>query len=197
MAVLAGFGLSRRAHLRAAQYGGQQDVSVGKLLIAKPELSDPNFASSVVLIVRYDDEKGAVGLILNRRTNVPLSKVLPDVKGAKDDPVFQGGPVETSSAQALIRSNEKPEDASRVLSDVYASGSKDVIEKMVSSGANSSQFRLYAGYAGWAPGQLEREIEVGGWSVLRANTKIVFDENPDTLWQRLQKQAETRIARLY
>jgi putative transcriptional regulator len=171
-----------------------QDLTVGKLLIAKPELADPNFAESVVLIVHYEVDKGAIGLILNRRTKIPISKVLPQIKGAKEDPVFEGGPVETASAQALLRTREKPEEATRVLPGVYASGSKEVIEKFVASGASPSEFRLYAGYAGWSPGQLEKEIEIGGWSVLRATTDIVFDEKPDSLWQRLQHNTETRIA---
>lgn len=194
VALLAGLSLHRRNNLRPIQYGSRQELAVGKLLIAKPELADPNFAESVVLIVHYDNDKGAIGLILNRQTKVPLSKVLPQVKGAKEDPVYEGGPVETATAQALLRSREKPEEATRVLGDIYASGSKDVIEKSVTAGASPSEFRLYAGYAGWAPGQLEREIEVGGWSVLRATTEIVFDEKPDSLWRRLQRDTETRIA---
>ena len=194
MALIAGLSLHRRL-LRPAQGGSTQDIGVGKLLIANPDLADPNFAQTVVLIVHYDDDKGAIGVILNRRTKVTLSKVLPEVKGAKDDPVYEGGPVETASAQALLRSREKLEGATRVVSDVYASGNKAVIEKLVASGMAPSEFRLYAGYAGWSPGQLEREIAVGGWSVLRANPKIVFDDDPDSLWQRLQHAAETRIAR--
>ena len=194
VALLAGLTLHRRGSLKAVQ-NGAPDLSVGNLLIAKPELADPNFAQSVVLIVNYDTEKGAVGLILNRRTKVLLSKVLPNVKGAKDDPVYEGGPVETESAQALLLTHDKPEGATHILGDVYASGSKDIIEKLVGTGASPSEFRLYAGYAGWGPGQLEREITVGGWSVLRANTRIIFDDDPDSLWQRLQHAAETRIAR--
>lgn len=194
VALFAGLESYPGGKLHPAQYGGQQPA-VGKILVAKPELADPNFAQTVVLIVQYDDDKGAVGLILNRRTEVPISKVLPNVKGAGDDPIYEGGPVETSSAQALLRSEEKPEDATRVLPGVYASGSKEVIEKIVASGAKSTNFRLYAGYAGWSSGQLEREIEAGGWSVLRATTDIVFDNKPDSLWQRLQHDASTRIAR--
>lgn len=194
MAVFGGLGF--RDQWQPTQYGGRQDPGVGKILIAKPELADPNFAESVVLIIHFDDDKGAVGIILNRRLHVPLSKVLPQVKGAGADPVFEGGPVETETAQALIRSHEKIEDGTRILSEVYASGNKDVIEKFVTSGAKPTNFRLYAGYAGWSPGQLEREIEVGGWTVLRATADIVFDDRPDSLWQRLQRDTKTRVAGL-
>lgn len=172
-----------------------QEVEVGKLLVAKPELADPNFAETVVLIVHYDSDKGAVGLILNRRTRISLSTIFPQVKSARNDPVYAGGPVATETAQAVLRSREKPEGATLVFGDIYASGSKELIEKSVGAGASSSRFRLYVGYAGWGAGQLEHEIEIGGWSVLRANAAIVFDDSPESLWQRLQHATETRIAR--
>lgn len=180
----------------SVQYSANQELAAGKLLIAKPKLADPNFAETVVLIVEYDEDKGAMGLVLNRRTKVSLSRVFPEVKGAKTDPVFEGGPVDKSSAQALLRSREKPADATRALGEVWATGSKDRIEKSVAAGDPASIFRLYVGYAGWGPGQLEREIELGGWSVLRATASLVFDDDPDSLWQRLQHQTETRIAGL-
>jgi putative transcriptional regulator len=183
-----------QSNVRPVQYTGGQDAGLGKILIAKAGLPDPNFADTVVLIVQYDEDKGAVGLILNRRTDVPLSKVFPDVKGAKDDPVFEGGPVETETGQALLRSRVKVEGATHILGDVYASGSKDLIEKSVAAGTTASAFRLYIGYGGWGPGQLEREIAAGGWTVLRGTAAIVFDDEPGSLWQRLQHDSETRIA---
>src|SRR5947209_3312411 len=76
------------------QYGAPKDVGLGRLLVANKALGDPNFAEAVILIVAYDPEKGTSGLILNRRTKVPLSKLFPDVKTASSDAVFQGGPVE-------------------------------------------------------------------------------------------------------
>src|SRR5579885_2535648 len=120
MAFVVGVSFAGRGRIRTIQHGPTQDLAVGKLLIAKPELADPNFAESVVLLVHYDDDKGAVGLILNRRTKETLAKVLPDVKGAKEDPVYEGGPVETASAQAVFRSREKREGATRIFGDVYA-----------------------------------------------------------------------------
>ena len=192
--VVAGLGLQRSNRFRAAQFGTAQELGAGRLLVAKPGLSDPNFAESVVLLVQYDGDKGTLGLILNRRTKAPLAKVFPEIKGAKDDPVYAGGPVETTTAQALLRSREKPDGGTRVIADVYASGNKELIEKSVASGASPSVFRLYIGYAGWSAGQLEREVGLGGWSVLRATPVLIFDENPDTLWQRLNHDTETSIA---
>ena len=192
--VCVGLGLQRVSGFRAAQYGSNQELAAGKLLIAKPDLADPNFAETVVLLLQYDTDKGTLGVILNRRTKTSLSKIFPEIKGAKDDPVYAGGPVETTTAQALVRSGEKPDGGVRVFGNIYASGKKELIEKSVASGASPSEFRLYVGYAGWSSGQLEREVAIGGWSVLRASASLVFDDNPDTLWQRLNHDTETSIA---
>ena len=191
--VLAGL-VVHRSHVRPAQVGSSEDLATGIILVATPDLGDPHFSQTVVLIVHYDEHQGAVGLILNRTTDTVVSKIFPQFKLAKDDPVFEGGPVESSSAQALIRTRTKPEGGTRVIGEVYASGNKGFIEKSVSSGAGRATFRLYAGYAGWGPDQLEKEIDAGGWSLLHATPDIVFDDKPDTLWQRMQHDSDTRIA---
>ena len=178
-----------------AQYRAVQEIAPGKLLVASDQLGDPNFAESVILIVQHDAENGTMGLILNRRTKIPLSKVFADIKGAKSDPVYIGGPVSTGSAQALFRSADKPEQATRVFGDIYASGSKDLIEKSIAAGIAQSKFRVYIGYGGWEAGQLEREIELGAWSLIRASADTVFDDDPDSLWDRARRESDRRIAR--
>src|SRR5579864_4903059 len=100
-----------------AQAFGQADkLAPGTFLVASRELGDPNFARSVVLLVHYDDENGAMGLIINRQTDVPLSKVFAELKEAKGraDPIYVGGPVETGTVLALLKSAIKPKDAERV-----------------------------------------------------------------------------------
>jgi len=182
--------------VRTVQNNSNQDLASGKLLVANPKLGDPNFAQSVVVLVEYDEDRGAMGLILNRRTKTPLSKVFPDVKGAKSDPVFEGGPVDKTGGLAIFRGNDKPDQSLAVVPGIWATGMKDRIEKAVASGESPGNFRLYIGYSGWGPGQLEHEVELGGWSVLRATPGLLFDEDPDSLWQRMQHQSETRIAGL-
>lgn len=178
----------------AGQNAASMDVAVGRLLIATKSLADPNFERTVILIVDYDSDKGTSGLILNRRTSVALSKVFPDVKNVPGDPVYQGGPVEVSGAQALIRAHDKPENATQVFGDVYVTGSKELIEKMVGASPDPASFRLYVGYGGWGAGQLEHEVELGAWEVLNARAAIVFDDDPDSLWSRLDELAHSRIA---
>jgi len=173
-----------------------QELSPGKLLVATKDLGDPNFAESVILIVKHDSEDGTLGLIINRRTTVPLARVFEEIKGAKSDPIYVGGPVETTGAQALLRSARKPEKAEHVFGDIYATGDKDLIEKCIGDGTEPTRFRVYIGYGGWASGQLEHEMELGSWSVIRATVDFVFDADPDSLWTRLRQKADMRVAGL-
>jgi putative AlgH/UPF0301 family transcriptional regulator len=95
-------------------------LGVGKLLVASRNLADPNFAKTVILLVHSDDQ-GIVGLILNRRTNLALSRVLEDIPGTKDraDPVYLGGPVEVPAVSALLQSSTKVEGANHIFGGVY------------------------------------------------------------------------------
>jgi putative transcriptional regulator len=179
---------------RLAQYGSTDTPAVGRVLVASEKLGDPNFSESVVLIIRFDPDKGTLGLMINRRSKVPISRIFPDVTGAKADPVYLGGPVELSTVQALLRSPSKSDDLVHILGSVYATASKDIIEKSITTGAEPSKFHLYMGYAGWAAGQLEAEMELGAWSVLRTTPDEIFDEDPDSLWTRLSRKAESQIA---
>lgn len=178
----------------AAQYRAEQQLSTGNILVASDKLADPNFARSVVLIVQYAAEDGTVGLIINRRTDIPLSRVFPKTKHVSKDPVYMGGPVGITAVQALLRLPDKSEQATHVVGDVYITGAKEMLEKSISSQAGPFKFRVYLGYAGWAPGQLEAEIRLGAWSVLNRSPKIVFDEDPDSLWSRLTRESQMQIA---
>jgi putative transcriptional regulator len=176
-----------------AQFTQTQHPAAGQFLVATDKLDDPNFAETVVLIIQYDEDEGTVGVIVNRRSQVPLSKVF-SKKGVTDDPVFAGGPVDLRAVQALLRSPTKPTDAIHIIEDVYATGNKEQIEKSLGSRTGPSKFRVYLGYAGWESGQLEAEIQMGAWSILRATPTTIFDENPDSLWDRLNRQANSQIA---
>jgi putative transcriptional regulator len=194
-AVILFAGASRQqSKTLLVQHGSSDTPAVGRILVASEKLGDPNFSESVVLIVRYDSDTGTLGLMINRRSKVPISRIFPDVTGAKNDPVYVGGPVELSTVQALLRSPDKSDDLVHVLGSVYATASKDIIAKSITSGAEPSKFHLYLGYAGWAAGQLEAEMELGAWSVLRTTPDEIFDEDPDSLWTRLSRKAESQIA---
>src|SRR5438552_2826365 len=143
-------------------------LAPGKFLVASSDLGDPNFAQSVILLTRYDDEQGAMGLIVNRRSDVPISRLLAELKEAKHraDLVYLGGPVELSSVLALLRSANKPGDSERVFGDVFLISSKALLQKTMLTKVDAEQFHVYVGYAGWGAGQLEHEIELGAWHIL-------------------------------
>ncbi len=196
-AALAAQGLpSAAGRSKVVQYGSQQQLSAGSILLASERLADPNFAQSVILIVQYDPDEGTVGLIINRRTELPLSRLFPDIKQASSDPAYMGGPVEIAAIQALLRLPQKTDQATRVADNVYLTGTKDLIEKSIASRAEPSDFRIYLGYAGWASRQLEAEIRLGAWSVLNHRSNLVFDKNPGSLWSRLTRESHTQVAKL-
>src|ERR1700761_9628182 len=103
------------------------DLAVGKLLVASRDLGDPNFAQTVILLVHYSEDQGAVGLVVNRATDVPMSRVFQDLKEAKSrkDPVYVGGPVELTSVLALLKTSSKPDNAMHVFGNVYLISEKD------------------------------------------------------------------------
>jgi putative transcriptional regulator len=175
------------------------DLAAGRFLVASRELGDPNFAEAVVLLVRYDEQEGAMGLIVNRRSELPLSRVFHDMKEAKDNPdmIYVGGPVEPGGVLALVKSTTKPADSEKIFADVYLISSKSQLAKTLAAKTESTVFHAFLGYAGWGPGQLEHEIELGGWHVMPAAAGEVFHSDPDSVWPRLIKRTEMRIAQAY
>ena len=172
-----------------------KDLGAGKLLVASRSLADPNFAQTVVLLVHYDDE-GVVGLILNRRTDVPLSRVLEGLKAAKhrSDPVYLGGPVETPAVFALLQSPAKVEGAQHVFGAVYLISTKTLFEQTISSRPDPGGFHVYLGYAGWTKNQLRKELELGAWFIFQADAGTVFDSDPDSLWKQMIQKTELKMA---
>ena len=180
-----------------AQAGARvRDLGPGRFLVASRGLLDPNFARSVVLLIQYNED-GAMGLVINRPTKLPLSRVLDGLKDAKgrSDPVYMGGPVAITAVLALLRSRDGVEEGQRVLAGVYMISSKASLEKALAARTESSALRAYLGYSGWAAGQLEQEVELGSWWILRADADTVFDPDPATVWPRLIQRTEARIAR--
>ncbi len=172
-----------------------RDLAAGKILVARRSLADPNFAETVILLVQHHED-GTAGLIINRQTKIPLSKLSQEMDSAKGrtDRLYHGGPVQPGGIMALLRSRTKPDDAKPVMEDVYAISSKTALEKTVASGAASSTFRVYMGYAGWDAGQLAWELRMDAWDVLPANSAIVFDAHPETLWPRLAGEESMQLA---
>lgn len=167
----------------------RQDLARGMFVIAGRGLSDPNFSESVVLLLEYDAE-GALGLIVNRPTEVPLTDLLPEVEEIKErsDVVYVGGPVSKDRIVLLMRSDEHPRDSGRVFADTYVSSSMETLKHAVTLTRDGGTFHAYVGYAGWGPGQLDNEVSRGDWHISPAEEAIVFDRAADEIWHELIKK---------
>ena len=128
---------------------------------------------------------------------MPPADLLPDVAGLArfQGNLFIGGPVEGYGVMMLVRSDEAPREAEHVFANVYASGSQDLLRDLIDSGDSAHRVRLYAGYAGWVPGQLDAEIRRGSWTVVAAAEKYVFSSDPGGVWERLVPPSQPIIVR--
>ena len=161
----------------------------GRLRVATPALRDPNFERTVVLVVAHE-EGGALGVVLNRATEVQVADVLGGWGALAGEPpvVFEGGPVQPEAAICLARTRPGVEDlagfnrVSGAVGTVDLSGDPDLLV------AGVVGVRVFAGYAGWSPGQLEREIEGGSWFVFDALPSDAFAPRPDDLWQMVLRR---------
>lgn len=171
-------------------------LAPGKFLIAPREPLDPAFAATVVLLISYD-ENGAVGLVINRPTDVPISRALESLKRAKKvaGHVFLGGPVQPDVVLALYRAAAKTSKSAPLFGDVHLASARPALERALSSKPSDRTLRVYLGYTGWAPGQLEHEMDLDVWRVLPADAQSVFDADPSSVWPRLIAKTEMRLAR--
>ncbi|MGA7927005.1 MAG: YqgE/AlgH family protein [Candidatus Sulfotelmatobacter sp.] len=171
-------------------------LGVGKILVASRSLGDPHFAQTVILLVQYD-AGGVVGLILNRRTELPVSRVLGDYQAAKDrsDPVYFGGPVDSQQVRALRKSPAKLDGAMQICHGVYQIATKAQLEQALTDQAAPKAFHVYLGYAGWHADQLRKEMELGAWFVFPGDSETVFHPDPDFLWPQMIRKTELQMAR--
>jgi putative transcriptional regulator len=176
------------------------DPKAGRLLVATPLLEDQNFRRAVVLIVEHEAEQGTLGVVLNRPTAVGVGQVLEEWTELATEPsvVFRGGPVAQNSALALALIPGRDEPAGwRALDGAPALARLGLLDldtppRLLASGISS--LRVYAGYAGWSPGQLEAEISEGAWYVLTAQPGDVFAAQPEQLWRRVLRRQEGDLA---
>jgi len=168
----------------------EMEVSKGVFLVASQDLLDPRFRKTVVLLTGHSG-LGTEGLVINRPTETSLTEAFPENPSLEQntDPVYIGGPVEAHKIQFLIRSRSRPEDSQPVLDSVYVSSNGVLLERLGRNAKDDGKtFRVFAGYAGWAPGQLENEILRGGWHVMPADAKTIFETNPEDIWSALMRR---------
>jgi putative transcriptional regulator len=176
------------------------DPKAGRLLIATPLLGDPNFKRTVVLIVEHEVTEGTLGVVLNRPTPIPVGQVLEQWTDLVTGPsvVFRGGPVSPNSALALALVPGSGEPLGWRALDGAPSlarlGLLDLDTPPSVLGPAIGSLRVYAGYAGWSPGQLDAEISEGAWHVVSGEPADIFAPDPDTLWRTVLRRQEGELA---
>ena len=161
----------------------------GQFLVASPHLPDKNFFQSVVLIVQHTEE-GAVGFILNRPTTKTVREVwtlFSDDSCDCDAQINDGGPVD-GPLMAVHMSTFLSEE--EIIPGVHLATQKDNIHRLVTH--SNKPFRVFSGYAGWGPGQLDEELEAGGWLIAAAESTEIFSE-PDEMWKRVSQNIGREI----
>ncbi len=180
--------------LLAAPALAQDEPPNGVLLVAKPGLPDPRFSRTVVLVTQTADSH-TVGVILNRPTTLKLQDLRPGSPGG-EAPVYFGGPVMDNILIALFKSDAAPAaSAFHVLKGVYLSMHPAVVEPLLEQ--PGAKLRLFAGFSGWAPRQLEAELEQDGWFLVPASEDLVFRKDTTGMWEELSEQAARKKAALY
>jgi putative transcriptional regulator len=162
------------------------------VLVAKPELVDPNFRETVVLVT-HSPRGETIGVVLNRPARERLTDVAPQFPHGESyrGPLYRGGPVMPAVIVALFRSASPPEAAAfKVLPDTYLTLHPRLIDGLLEK--PGSRFRLFAGFSGWAAGQLEAEIAAGGWTALPASEELLFRDDTSGMWRELIEQARSR-----
>lgn len=154
----------------------------GIVLLAGGGLLDPNFARSVVLLCDHGDE-GSFGLILNQPMTLKLSDGFSGLAGW-DAPLYKGGPVQSGALNFIHTRGDLEIGSREVLPGVYWGGDFDAVNTLMRSGkAQPSEFRFFAGYAGWSKGQLQGEIDRKDWYLTLGTVQLVFDADAREQWR--------------
>lgn len=160
----------------------------GSLLVAAPALVDPNFRRTVVLVAEHG-EAGAMGVVLNRPSETAVAEAIPEFVSLAGDeePVFVGGPVAVDSLLALAEVEDPDDAAELVVGTVGFVQDPDVA---------TVRGRVFVGYAGWSPGQIEAELDEESWIVVPAEVDDVFSDDPDELWSAVLRRQGGPLALL-
>ncbi len=169
-----------------------QELGNGVLLIAGPELADPNFSHTVVLVLQHG-ENGTIGVVLNRVTTLMPAKVFPEIEaglGGYTGTLYRGGPVGPTRLVFLVRglaaaTVQGPE----IVDKVFLSGDPESLGELTRLAKSPDELRMYAGHAEWTAGQLEGEIQNGDWHIVASTAELVFAD-PRKLWEQLAARGD-------
>jgi len=153
------------------------------LLLSMPQMQDPNFARSVVLLCDFRPE-GAFGLVLNRPTEMAASEMVrlePPVEGGNDLRLYVGGPVQPERGWILLPQSPDDPDCRVIQEGLYLSASPHVLRQVLET-TPTPRARVLAGYAGWGPGQLDAELSQSAWLFGDIHLDLIFDLDPSIMW---------------
>ncbi len=155
------------------------------LLVSMPQLQDPNFARTVVLLCEFNSTDGAFGLVINRPTDVPASEMIrldPPVRGSNGLLLWIGGPVDQQRGWILVGEAPAAEEFRRIRDGLYLSTSPALLREVLEM-RPAPRARVLAGYAGWAPGQLDEELSQSAWLMSSIDLDVVFDTDASQMWE--------------
>ena len=157
----------------------------GSLLISEPFMLDPNFKRSVVLLTELESS-GAIGFVLNQKSNLMLSDLISDLKWA-DFPVFIGGPVEKDSLHFVHRCYDRLKSGAQIKDDLYWGGNFQDLKILIENNEiKHDEIKFFIGYSGWSPGQLDVEMEENSWMASNSfDMEVVFVEDEENLWREV------------
>ena len=163
----------------------------GRFLVATRALDGSYFGQTVVYLVEHDAD-GTLGLIVNRSSEIRLTDALPDLDGgpAAAHRLYYGGPVEPAMIMMLLRGTAAARGTALVAGSVYVGTDRRALAAALAANKSANEMRLYIGYSGWSPGQLDFELQRGSWHVVPARADEIFADDSDTLWQRLIERLE-------
>ena len=166
----------------------QLEPKKGRFLVATSNLAQTSFKETVIFVTHYSS-RGATGIAINRPANIPMKEAFPSVKELENinDTIFLGGPVKTDGIFVLMKTKRPHAGMREVVDNIYFTVGINAVIHGVPKSVEGEATRAYAGYSGWAPGQLQAEIERGDWIIVEADPGIIFDENPDNVWKQLTK----------
>jgi putative transcriptional regulator len=173
---------------------GESEVKT-LFLVARPELGDPFFKESVVLMFPSSLVAGpglVVGLIINRPARVALSEIFPNDNALKDrsETAYFGGPVDPRAPGVVFRSSKAAKQAALLSGDVYVTFDPDFIKDLLKKPEKTPDLRLFVGRSQWAPAQLQNEMVKGAWYSVRAESNLIFSASPQDIWRKLFERAE-------
>ncbi|MBP6794809.1 MAG: YqgE/AlgH family protein [Saprospiraceae bacterium] len=165
--------------------GGKIKIEAGQILIAEPFLEDPHFQRSVILLTEHYEENGTIGLVLNKPLRAKINELVVDFPEI-DAQMYYGGPVANDTLHYVHNVGDLLEESIPILRGLYWGGNfeklKFLIDKQLIGPEN---IRFFAGYSGWASGQLDEELNIGSWITSEGDSNYIFKVHHSKLWKRI------------